>query len=89
MIDILKLDDCERCKGAGMLIQTEGALKGVVRPCPNCASDYKKYINKYGSDSAEHPIVFIDNRSRPVVQKVDRKKDYLIINGKLYYRNIS
>lgn len=65
-----------------MLIQSEGFMKGMVIPCPNCAGSWEKYMKHYGTDPNDgHPEFYID-ASQGILQKINKKKDHIIINNK-------
>lgn len=81
MIGIFKLKPCESCNGTQLQIQNSGALRGMIRICPDCCGSWSKAANQYGTDSAEHPEVYID-LTKDAIQKVDKRKDYILINGK-------
>ena len=62
MVNVLKLQSCEGCDDTGLQIQTEGFMKGMVRPCPKCARSARDYINQYGTDVEQQPEVYLDTR---------------------------
>ena len=81
---IITAEDCKTCEGTGMLVQDSGPMIGMTRPCTDCAPDYKNYINKYGTDPEENPLMFIqhDKDGRQMRKKItekERKQNYLIM----------
>ena len=83
-MNILKLEPCETCKGASMLIQTEGAMKGMIIPCEKCAGSWETYMKHYGTDTEDgHPEFYIDmSGTEGILEKIDKKKDYILYKGK-------
>lgn len=81
--NVFTLKACEACEGTGQQIQDEGLLMGMLRPCPLCGWDYKKFINQYGSDGEEHPMIYID-LSAGISAKVCPGQKTVIINNKEY-----
>ena len=81
MINISQHEECSDCLGSGLQVQDSGVMKGTIRMCPKCSKDYDTYTNNYGTDEADTPIVYIDE-GKGIVEKIDRKKDYLLLpNG--------
>lgn len=70
---------CEGCNGTNAQINEHG----LVRFCQECGSNWDTYKNKYGSDPAEHPEFFITHSvaPRPVVVRIDSRKDYILLPG--------
>lgn len=85
-MELIIKEKCEGCEDSGLQIQDEGPLRGMTRPCPVCAGNYKNYANKYGTDAEENPLVFIDNSGEtPMIKKITHKdinRKYIIMpNG--------
>lgn len=87
MIELLKLKECEKCEGAGALIQDSGLMKGMIIMCPVCAGSYKKFVNQYGTDPEDGQPSFYVDLSQGVLKKIDKRKDHIIINNKIIKLN--
>lgn len=72
---------CETCDGTTMLMWTgNDAMKGMVKPCPDCIFDYKKSANLYGTDIEDLPDVYVD-AEKGVLQKVKKDQKSVVIDG--------
>lgn len=68
---------CEECDDTGAQVQDSGPLMGMIRPCPKCAPTYEKYIDKYGTDPEENPLMLLEmdeETGRQTVRKVTNKE---------------
>ena len=77
MTHIIIENKCEECEGTGAQVQDSGPLEGMIRPCPKCAPNYEAYINKYGTDPEENPLIFLDmdtKKGEKIVRKVTEKE---------------
>ena len=80
MVQILIENKCEACEDTGCQIQDSGPLMGMTRPCPNCATDYKAYVNKYGTDPEENPLLWIEKgQATQKITNKDRNRKYIIL----------
>lgn len=82
MISIINREPCVGCLDYGMQMQDSGVLKGMVRPCLECAGTLKGYQNRYGTDSEEHPELYIDTDSGIIGRIKDKQKGgFKLANG--------
>lgn len=59
-------------------------MKGMVKPCPDCAWDYKKFVNQYGNDQAEQPEAYIDVDAG-IIQVVKPDDNVIVLPGGVLY----
>ncbi len=82
MVNLLKLKECEKCEGTGVLIQDSGPTKGMIIMCPDCGISYKKFINQYGTDPEDGQPSFYIDQSKGILKKIDKKTNTITINGR-------
>ena len=84
MTTFLKKAICEGCLGSTMQVNEYD----IVRPCPDCTTNYEKFSNVYGTQKEDAPMFYVDatQPGKAFVQKIDRNQEHLLLpNGKVIY----